>query len=387
MKKILIVGAISDFGGREIEVKNIINALSEKYNVRLFSTVPMTKESIVFTGKYFEWNTIHKKLNNSHLVLRTLSYISKVVNKSNLPSYLLVDNKISRLFFNFKYRNVKNLQDEVDNADAVLFCGVLDGSFLNEITEYCAKTKKPILFRTTGTITIIPDNVGEILSLFSFIIVHSKINSIPLRNFTSDNIKIIDQTTLQERDLLNLPLEKTTNLKFGYLGRFSAEKGILELIDGFQECKRELIIGGKGPFLQMIEEKCNENPFLQYVGEISADKISDFFARIDCLIIPSFEDAGPLVGIEAMAAGKIILSTKVGAMMERLNQTTNQFWFDINNKDSLLKEISIIANKSEEEILNIRENLRDRYLNAYSEKTISNQYMDLFDEAFQNIKN
>lgn len=126
---------------------------------------------------------------------------------------------------------------------------------------------------------------------------------------------------------------------------------------------------------------------MQYTGEISTDQLSDFFNKIDGLIIPSFEEAGPLVGIEAMAAGKIILSTKVGAMMERLDQTPNQFWFDINNQDSLLKEVSIIENKSQDQILNIREQVRNRYIDYYSEKKIANNYVSLFDEAFQNLKN
>ena len=42
-----------------------------------------------------------------------------------------------------------------------------------------------------------------------------------------------------------------------------------------------------------------------------------------------------MVGLEAMAAGKIIISTDVGAMKDRLLGTKNDFWFDLNTIDEL----------------------------------------------------
>ncbi|WP_347052907.1 glycosyltransferase family 4 protein [Flavobacterium olei] len=384
MKNILIIGSITDFGGKEIEVKNIIKALSPSYNVKLLSTFPMTEKSIVFTDIDCQWTTLHKKLNNSNIILKALSNLSKMVNKSTLPSHFLIDNKVSRFLFDFDVRSLKIIKKEINDIDAVLFCGILSSGFLKEITEYCVSTKRPILFRTTGNITEIPEKLQSILPKILSIIVHSKYNKAKLLNCTSNNIKIIDQTSILESELLKLSINKTPHLKFGYLGRFSPEKGLLELIDIFQQLNKKLIIGGNGPLLNQVNEKCKGNSFVQNIGEISSDHISAFFDKIDCLIISSFEEAGPLVGIEAMAAGKIIISTKVGAIMERLDQTTNQFWFDINNKESLLKVLSIIESKSEDEILNIRDDVRNRYLNAYSENIIASQYVKLFDQAFQN---
>jgi len=386
MKNVLIIGSIGDFGGREVEVKNIIKALSPIYSVKLFSTFPMTEKSIVFNDVNCQWTTLHKKLNNSNIILKGLSHLSKIINKSNLPSYFLVDNKISRLLFDFDNKNLKIIQKELNNVDAVLFCGTLTSGFLKEITQYCVNSNKPILFRTTGNIIVIPEHLKKTLSKITSIIVHSKFNSLNLLNFAAGNIKIIDQTTLQENDLLKLPLESNGDFKFGYLGRFSPEKGIMELLDSFQQFNKKLVIGGSGPLLKEVKQKCIESPFLQYEGEIAANQISEFFNKIDGLIIPSFEEAGPLVGIEAMAAGKIILSTKVGAMMERLEQTPNQFWFDINDQDSLLNEVSTIEHKNQDQILNIRKQVRDRYIKQYSEKKIAASYLNLFEEAFQNIK-
>ena len=95
------------------------------------------------------------------------------------------------------------------------------------------------------------------------------------------------------------------------------------------------------------------------------------------MIIPSFQEAGPLVGVEAMAAGKIIVSTKVGAMMDRLDKTDNQFWFKIEDQASLVQTISEIEKLKEGTLAGIRHELRTVYKNKYSRKTIGQNYLDI----------
>jgi len=96
------------------------------------------------------------------------------------------------------------------------------------------------------------------------------------------------------------------------------------------------------------------------------------------LVIPSHEEAGPLVGIEAMAAGKLIFSTKVGAMAQRLYNTENDFWFDINKEQSFLQLIERVKNIKPEGIKVIREKNRKIYLENYSIEKISNEYLNIF---------
>jgi len=183
---------------------------------------------------------------------------------------------------------------------------------------------------------------------------------------------------LLEKSLITIGINETKELKFGFIGRFSNEKGILELLDIFKAINERLIVAGGGPLQNQVESICVENNNLDYLGEIKANEIDVFFEKIDVLIIPSYEEAGPLVGIEAMAAGKLIISTRVGAMMERLKDTQNNFWFDINNENSLLEIIESINQKSPETIKRIREINREKYLKNYSFNNIKKQYLEAF---------
>lgn len=377
-KKVLIIGPIGDFGGQEIEARNIIDALSINYNVKLLSTAPMTETSVAVYGMDCQHTCIHRELENSNLLLKVFSFLAKKKSNSSLPSYFLVSNKVSNRFFNFRDRGLQILKNEIDAMHIVLFCGTLESGFLKEVISYCFETQNALVLRTTGKIDFIAEDIKELLTKITAILVHSNLNARNLKEIALSNIVVVDQTSLKESELLALPIDKPKNIIFGFIGRFSEEKGIIELLKAFSGIDAELVVAGGGNLIDEVQRLLSEK--VTYLGEIESNNIANFYNKIDVLIIPSHEEAGPLVGIEAMAAGKIIFSTQVGAMMERLSDTENDFWFDINTEQSLLKLIKRVRNLSPEEIKRIRESNREVYLRYYSIEMISNRYLNIFGE-------
>ena len=78
-----------------------------------------------------------------------------------------------------------------------------------------------------------------------------------------------------------------------------------------------------------------------------------------------------------MASARLVISTNVGAMPDRLSGCKNQFWFDINNLDTLenlLKEVKDLdLSKIEETAI---EN-RKRYIEKYKKDVIQSQYKNV----------
>ena len=377
-KTITIIGLIDNIGGREIEVRNIIKALSQKYNVKLTSLYYMTGDSEAVKGLNCNWTNVYSELNKSNILLGLISFVLKIYHKRKGPSYFLVDNKISRKLFNINVLKMNILKNEIDKSDAVLYCGTLHLNILNEMIKYCHLIDKPIILRTTGKIKSIPKELVNLLPSVSTTLVHSLSNAVLLNSLVPNNISVIDQTSLQENRLLDLPIEKKQKLVFGYLGRFSDEKGILELLNIFNSINEKLIVAGSGPLLKQVEKLITPN--ITFLGMVIPENLEAYYKQIDVLIIPSLEEAGPLVGIEAMAAGKIILSTKVGAMEDRLIGTENNFWFDITKADSLKSLVKLISNKDEAQIISIRKDVRRHYLENYSVNKISKTYIEAFDK-------
>lgn len=381
-QNILIIGLIDNFGGREIELRNIIVALSKQYNVRLISLLHMSDESLAIKNLNCNATTIFKELYKSSLILKILSLVSKAYNRSKAASYFFIENSISKRLFNILKKKVFLLEKEIDKSDAVLYCGVLDLHILENILLHCNKINKSIVLRTTGKISKVNNSLQSLLPIASSILVHSKNNAELLSTITSNNVNVIDQTTLQEKTLLKIPIPIKEEFVYGYLGRFSQEKGIQELLNIFKKNNLKIIVAGSGNLEnEVLDLMIDTRNFLR---EISPEHLDVFFNKIDVLIIPSHEEAGPLVGIEAMASGKLIFSTRVGAMEERLKKTENNFWFDINDESTFLELHERLKNTSLEIIKEIREKNRKIYLENYAIESVSNQYLQLFENVLVN---
>lgn len=380
-KSVLIVGPITDFGGREIEVKLIATSLVTRYNVSLLSTVKMTlNSSALINDKNFEWTTIDKIINKKLLVL-FVNLLCKYRFSRKEPAYCLTKNKINGLFLNFDKLYKEILEKELIKHDFILFVGEVTSKWLDDLVSLSNKHKKPIVLRTTGAIFDIPKNRNHFLKKIDKILVHSKANYDILVTHSSNNLKIIDQTALNEKELLQIEINiNTSNLVYGFLGRFSSEKGILELLNVFASMNSKLIIAGSGPLQNEVDEISSNSNILN-LGEFGNDEIHVFFNQIDVLIIPSLVEAGPLVGIEAMASGKLIIATKVGALEDRLKNTQNQFWFKIQDINTLKDVIKTIENLSQESINKIKFELRETYLENYSVEKVKEEYVKLFEQV------
>ena len=235
------------------------------------------------------------------------------------------------------------------------------------------ENKIPVIFRTTGTIKQ-KKNLDWCLDVKKFIH-HSEANAKILENRISTNYEIIDQCSLSERKLLsNTKISKKIN-NFLVVSRLTEEKQIDRIIKAFNQVSDEkdlLIIYGEGPQDDYLRDLAKMNNRIIFKGFINNSKIDTVFKEADCFIISSAEEAGPLTAIEAMAAGKVIISTKVGAMQERFNHLC--FWYD-GSVSGLKQKMKLVKKMDPQAITERYYQMRNLYLNNYSVKKITNQYL------------
>jgi len=379
-KKIKIIGPIGDFGGRDVEVNIIAKALENNYRVRIFSTGYMTEKSFSLLNlRNTTWQSIYKELHSQNIILRQLSRLSKFINKGSRETYGYVINRFSKRLISFDRLQWEIIENELKNADVVLLCVQLTTKFLPEIVQFCHENKIPCLVRTTGTIQNVPEKDFDFLKKVTLFIHHSESNASHLNEQINLPYVVIDQCALFEKQLLDLPIQAKKPYRFGYLGRLSAEKGILPVARFFAQNDYPFVVAGDGSQKETLLATIANSSQCTYLGLLQNHELATFFERIDVLIIPSYEESGPLVGLEAMAAGKIIISTKVGAMEDRL-EGLHSFWFQIENLTSLQLVITKILNLHESDRLLISESVRQRYLCQYSFQAISEKYKELIKE-------
>lgn len=372
----LIVGPISNTGGRAVEAREIFNALNPYYNVSILSTERFDSE-ITSTSPLLNTNykSVDKILYNSYWIIRIISYMSWLKNFfKGLPTQY-VNSKANKKIADLINRKKSIISESIKRSDLIFILMQIESNYLKEIIEYGNSKNIPIIFRPTGEIIQIPSHIIYLLPYIDKIICHSFKNVESLKAL-SKNFTIIDQNAFEEEKLTKLPLVIKKPLVFGFLGRFSSEKGGIELASFFSKRTDKFLIAGDGPDKEMILKIIENSNYCQYLGKIQPDQIDGFMKKIDILIISSkFTETGPYTGIEAMAAGKIIFSTKVGAMEDRLAVTSNNFWFDVNDQKTLAKLIDRVNQLTEKELQHICITNRIRYCKKYSRTEISKSYL------------
>lgn len=379
-KKILIAGAFYEFGGRELMTSFISKSLDTDYDVDIFSINSFTNNSKVlhkdFKGEVFFLNQLIYKKN---ILIRFFTFLLKIrsfFRKQDVKTSDLINNKLNKYFFDFDQLTSSVVSRLIKNYDLVIINSEIYLKVSKKIIDSCKKSNVKIIFRTTGTIQDVDNTILDYLKNVDFFIHHSESNANSLSLKLQHRYVVIDQCAFNENRLLDIPILNQKPLVFGFLGRLHVEKGIVELIDLIKKTNEKLIIAGEGELEELVLKLIERYPQFKYIGSIENSENDHFFKQIDVLIISSFHEAGPLVAIEAMAAGKIIISTDVGAMKSRLEELES-FWFKIDELTSLIKNINCLNKLSTLELNNISMSYRDKYLQNHRVDSIKEKYVSL----------
>lgn len=114
-----------------------------------------------------------------------------------------------------------------------------------------------------------------------------------------------------------------------FTGRFSPEKGVRELLEAFGNVKNPqvklLVVGGyffgsgiMNPFEQEMKKLAESmKDRVRFTGFVDYDKIPEFYALADMVVIPSvWDDPAPLTVIESLTCGKALITTYSGGIPE-----------------------------------------------------------------------
>ncbi len=370
MKRVLITGPIGGHYGRDIEVNLVAKSLYNHFELNFFSTGSWQNDSSAIRDlKKPKYSSLNFQLLKNPIVF-FFTCISWIYNGFKTQFNDCIYNKINKLFIK-KYKwDEKILKSQIKQIDLVICFVQLSSKYLDELIYFSNTLNKRIVVRTTGTIqnTSLKLKTLENVDLF---IHHSASNKNLLERHMSHRFKIIDQCTLLEEKLLSVsPLKDKDELVFGFLGRYNEIKGIDEIIKVAIELDLKLIIAGDGELKKAIKTKIENISNITDLGHLDYNSISNFFELIDIFIINSKHETGPLSGLEAMCAGRFIISRKVGAMPKRLENNNNQ-WIESNLKNSIHDVLKLDRKK----IIKIGAENRKIYIDNYNLKHIQKEYL------------
>lgn len=379
-QKYLILAPINRWGGVNLDVGFIAQTIGKQHQV-----------SVLSYGKYYEdcsifnfidtsiYNSVDRILYTSDTAVRTSVNVLKRFKPMAIPAHHRLDNKLSHLFINIRNKRLKVLRKRISESDKIVICSQLTGHWSEEIVSLAYQYKKPIYYRVTQQISdrhLRPETLKWLRHIQQFIH-HSKHNlNVLAEALPSAKHVNIDQCVMWEDQFMEIPLLNQSPKAFYCISRLEKTKQIDHIIKAFKalnDNSLSLHIYGDGSQMTALKDLAEEDNRIKFYGAVALEAIVDVHKAHDCLVIASSIEGGPYTAIEAMAAGRLIVSTNVGAMSVRLGE---QYPYFVNEKEgkTLERLLLNITQLPKEGSYTLSAKLREIYDTNYSVEEIQSAY-------------
>jgi glycosyltransferase involved in cell wall biosynthesis len=196
-------------------------------------------------------------------------------------------------------------------------------------------------------------------------------NGIDIRNFSGSPI------SLQKHETDHV------SARVGVVGRLAHEKGLQFFLKAAREIlneqpKTEFLVVGDGPErakLESIAHKLGMDKEVTFTGTRS--DMPQVYASMDIFVLPSLNEGMPLALLEAMAAGKPVVATRVGAIPSLVIPGQTGLMVEPRDASALRDSILQLINDSK-----LRQKLgqagQRTVSDRFSAETMASNYLDLY---------
>jgi glycosyltransferase involved in cell wall biosynthesis len=111
--------------------------------------------------------------------------------------------------------------------------------------------------------------------------------------------------------------------------------------DGVDAC---LCMVGDGPDRDQLERRAHELGIVRdtlFLGY--QEDVAPFYAAFDALVLPSSNEGTPVSAIEALAAGRPVVATRVGGVPDVVREGQDGFLVDAGDTDELADRLAQLA--------------------------------------------
>lgn len=202
--------------------------------------------------------------------------------------------------------------------------------------------------------------LDKLISIFyDFIILVNPSMERGLKLVSKKKLVFIPSAISLEKDLICTQSDKSNPFKVLLIGRLAEEKRFKLVIEALSYIPKDvwqLTVVGDGPIsdnLRNLSIQKNIQDRVNFMGY--QENVIQFYQDADLLVISSINEGCPLVALEAMAYGVLVLSTSVGYMPTLLD-CNRGFLVDINitalKLSEEIKKVAALDHKQRNQIIN-----------------------------------
>jgi len=188
-----------------------------------------------------------------------------------------------------------------------------------------------------------------------------------------------------ERHMFKRTLALDKNIVINFTGRIVGRKGLDILIPAFARnseltLSSRLLIVGTGPYEQRAKEMVSDlgiGDKVRFLGHSS--EVARYYQTSDIFVLPSYAEGMPNSLLEAMACGLPVIASRIGGVVDVVEDGKSGILFEPGNVSELASAIVRLLRDDE-----LRQRLgteaRKRIVENFSIEKVAEEYIELYEE-------
>ena len=178
-----------------------------------------------------------------------------------------------------------------------------------------------------------------------------------------------------------------------FVGTISDVKGCADLFEAGKILAEKnvdfdmFLYGKMGEFAENLKMNEQSYPWFHVTGKIEREKLFSIYCNASVVCFPSWWDNMPMVCLEAMGVGAVVLGSSSGGMSEIIQDSINGYLIEPHNVNLLAEKLQFLINLDSKTKKQISDNAKKRIENDFSLRTIVDKTIDYYNRVINKFKN
>lgn len=179
-----------------------------------------------------------------------------------------------------------------------------------------------------------------------------------------------------------------------YAGTITGTKGVQELYRACERLNREgmnitlKLAGKQGAYAENLKEEVSKgcNRWCQFLGNLARKELYTYYSNADVCCFPSWWENMPMVCLEAMSCGAVVIGSTSGGMKEIIEDGINGFLSMPRNPDELAGKLRMVLSMGKGETMRVRQAAQITIKELFCTDVIAAKMETFYDEVIKDFK-
>lgn len=144
------------------------------------------------------------------------------------------------------------------------------------------------------------------------------------------------------------------------------------------------LVGKTGAFADALQAKYGKEPWFHLIGKLPREEVMRRYAEADVVCFPSWWENMPMVCIEAMLSGAVVIGSNSGGMSEIVEDGKSGFLLSPKNPKAWAEKIKEVCALPEEKKNEMRKEAHERIMRCFDMEVIIPQMVDYYQYVIAN---